>query len=410
MFSFLPLAILLAGASLNEALHIPYAHRHSRSRRDANTDLVAASWYAGWHSDDVPLANVSWNKYTHMIYSFALTSADGSMVTLADSDKELLPQFVQTAHANNVKALLSVGGWTGGQYFSTNVADASNRTSFVSALTDLAKQYSLDGIDFDWEYPNNVGIGCNTNSTADVDNLLQLLQELRADPAGSQFFLTATTPILPWNDASGSPATNLSGFADTLDYLAIMNYDVYGSFSATAGPNSPLNDTCTSSANQQGSAATAITAWNAAGIPMNKLVLGVPAYGHSFRVAQADALPSEYNGALALYPKFDQNVANQPLGDSWDTTDRPDGGWLAENGTFGGADGIKYAWDECSQTPFLYNSTSEVYVAYDDATSYQMKGNFVKSNGLRGFAMWETGGDYKDILVNSIRSAAGFSS
>ena len=33
---------------------------------------VAASWYAGWHaSEGFPLSNVSWDKYTHMTFSFA---------------------------------------------------------------------------------------------------------------------------------------------------------------------------------------------------------------------------------------------------------------------------------------------------------------------------------------------------
>ena len=47
-------------------------------------------------------------------------------------------------------------------------------------------------------------------------------------------------------------------------------------------------------------------------------------------------------------------------------------------------------------------------VSYDNAESYAAKGKFIKESNLRGFAMWEAGGDYKDILLNSILSAAGF--
>ena len=32
---------------------------------------VAAAWWAGWHSDLLPLDQVSWKKYTHMTYAFA---------------------------------------------------------------------------------------------------------------------------------------------------------------------------------------------------------------------------------------------------------------------------------------------------------------------------------------------------
>jgi chitinase len=32
---------------------------------------VAAAWYAGWHSSDFTLQNVSWSKYNSVIYAFA---------------------------------------------------------------------------------------------------------------------------------------------------------------------------------------------------------------------------------------------------------------------------------------------------------------------------------------------------
>jgi chitinase len=34
-------------------------------------EFVATAWYAGWHAQDFPLANVSWDKYTEMTYAFA---------------------------------------------------------------------------------------------------------------------------------------------------------------------------------------------------------------------------------------------------------------------------------------------------------------------------------------------------
>ncbi|TFY71622.1 hypothetical protein EVG20_g1373 [Dentipellis fragilis] len=420
MWVFLVLAAVLTvyGSATCEALsHNP---KHTRVK-----DLVAASWYTGWHAGDVPLDKVSWSKYTHVTYSFAETAPNVNNLSLADSDIELLPQFVSTAHKNNVKALVSVGGWTGGLYYSANVANAANRTAFIKTITGLATNYSLDGIDFDWEYPNNAGIGCNTFGPNDVANFLSFLQELRSDPVGSKLFLTAATSIFPWADASGNSATNLTGFAHVLDYIAIMNYDVWGPWSATTGPNGPLNDTCTSSANKAGSAVSGVAAWHAAGIPFDQIVLGVPGYGHSFRVAPKDALPHGADGALATFVKFDAN--DQPVGDSWDDPDpgpdecgNPqgpegdfdywgliDGGFLTQEGK--AAKGIVYVYDTCSQTPAVYNQTSQVYVSYDDAKSFAAKGQFIKSTGLRGFAMWETGGDYKDTLIDSIRSTGGFS-
>jgi len=58
--------------------------------------------------------------------------------------------------------------------------------------------------------------------------------------------------------------------------------------------------------------------------------------------------------------------------------------------------------------PYVYNETSEVMISFDDPQSFAAKGNYIKETGLKGFAMWEAGGDYNDLLLDSIRSAVGF--
>ena len=88
-------------------------------------------------------------------------------LALKDTDEQLLPQFVQLAHQNvchcvpiqlsrsyvtfsqNVAAMITIGGWTGSQYFSTAVNSATNRTAFVQAVLQLVEKYDLDGVDFE---------------------------------------------------------------------------------------------------------------------------------------------------------------------------------------------------------------------------------------------------------------------
>lgn len=53
-----------------------------------------------------------------------------------------------------VKALVSIGGWTGSLWFSTSFGSAENRTAFLQTCLDLVKEYDLDGLDFEWVYPN----------------------------------------------------------------------------------------------------------------------------------------------------------------------------------------------------------------------------------------------------------------
>ena len=47
-------------------------------------------------------------------------------------------------------------------------------------------------------------------------------------------------------------------------------------------------------------------------------------------------------------------------------------------------------------------------ISFDDAKSFSVKGNFIKENNLRGFAVWESGGDHNDILLDAVRTASGF--
>ncbi|EIW77028.1 glycoside hydrolase family 18 protein [Coniophora puteana RWD-64-598 SS2] len=384
---------------------------------------VALAWFAGYHADVFPISNISWNKYTAMNYFVAVTAADGS-VTLESSDQTLLPQFVQAAHSNNVKAILTVGGWTGSQYFSSDFATDSNRTAAAQTMMKLVQQYSLDGLDFDWEYPNAAGIGCNVQSTQDPQNFLSFLQELRKQPGADNLTLSAATGVTPW-----AGVTDLSGFASVLDYIEIMNYDVYGpGWSSVVGPNSPLNDTCMpSNATQAGSAVSAVAAWSQAGFPANQIVLGVPSYGHGWSVSVQDATgaaSASDASALVAYPSFNKGQAAPgdkwagaagtdvcgnatPAGGTYEFWGLVDNGFLNGNGTV--AQGKLYRYDECTQTPYVYDPTSQVMVAYDDATSFAAKGAYIKSAGLKGFALYETGGDYNDILLDAITGAVGSS-
>ena len=52
--------------------------------------------------------------------------------------------------------------------------------------------------------------------------------------------------------------------------------------------------------------------------------------------------------------------------------------------------------------PFLYNISTGVYVSYENDLSFAVKGRFIHSAGLKGFAIWEAGGDSNDTLLNSI--------
>ncbi|KAJ7698638.1 glycoside hydrolase family 18 protein [Mycena rosella] len=395
------------------------------------SDVIASAWYPGWLAADFPPASLSWDKYNAMTFAFATTTSDVSMIALDDTSAQALPEFVAAAQSNGVPALLSIGGWTGSMYYSTAVATADNRTAFVAAVLGLVSKYDLDGIDFDWEYPGRTtGLSCNTMNPDDSANFLSFLQELRGTPGGENLVLTAAVGITPFYGPDGEPMDDVSQFANVLDRIALMVYDVWGSWSPTVGPNAPLNDSCAPPARQDGSAVSAVNAWTSANFPSNQacyidmicpITLGVAAYGHSFRVAPSAAVTG--TNSLALYPTYDASAqpvgsADTPGDTSLDPCGTPNGvsgiftfgglisgGFLDSNGT--AADGILSVFDSCSQTPYVYNSTSQVMVSYDDADSFAAKGRFINDQGLLGFAVWDVTGDQNDILLDSLHQAMG---
>ncbi|KAJ7512505.1 endochitinase [Mycena galericulata] len=420
-FSFLLFSPLLVSAAQYCSLKPPSGTASAVSGLANGTDpsdVIASAWYPGWLATSFPPSSIPWDKYNAMTFSFATTTPNVSTIALDSVSTQALPSFVSAAQSNSVTALLSIGGWSGSQYYSTAVATAENRTAFITAILSLVSIYNLDGIDFDWEYPGKIGLPCNVVNPDDSANFLLFLQELRANPVGKNLVLTAAVGITPFVGSDGQPMDDVSQFADVLDRIALMVYDVWGSWSPTVGPNAPLNDSCAPIAD--GSAVSAVNAWTAANFPANQITLGLAAYGHSFRVAPSAALTS--NGSLALYPPFG---SPQPLGSadtpgdtSLDPCGTPNGvsgiftfagliedGFLNTNGT--AAPGIDYTFDPCSQTPFVYNQSSQVMVSYDDATSFAAKGKFINDQGLLGFAVWDVTGDQDNILLDSLHQAMG---
>ncbi|KAG6826963.1 hypothetical protein H0H92_013737 [Tricholoma furcatifolium] len=365
-----------------------------------NSISVAAAWYPSWSS--IALSDIPWSKYNVMSYSFAFvldlkaTTNDTDMISLNSS---MIPQFVSLARNNSVKALISVGGWFGSEYFSSLVAPA-NRANFVSACKYLVGNYSLDGLDFDWEFPNELGVG-NLYSPSDASNYIAFLSDLRAE-LGPEAFITLSVSTSPFLGSNNQSMPDVSSLAEPISYIAIMNYDIYGPFSSTTGPNAPLNLTCSSysEARSNPSATSAIQAWIDAQMPASQIVLGVPSYGHTYSVPSSQALSN--NNTISLYSNFSGSGTKSG---QYTFAQMVSLGYLSESGAASTASNISYFFDNCSQTPFVYSNTSQILISYDNAESFSDKGKFITDHGLLGFAMYDVTGDYDNILVDAITSA-----
>ncbi|KAG0705839.1 family 18 glycoside hydrolase [Suillus ampliporus] len=89
------------------------------------------------------------------------------------------------------------------------------------------------------EIANDQGIGYNTISMNDTANFLVFLEELLQYPVGANLILSAAVGLAPFFDATGNPATDITRFAKVLDYIAVMNYGIWGPWFST-GAKRPI--------------------------------------------------------------------------------------------------------------------------------------------------------------------------
>lgn len=185
---------------------------------------------------------IPYDKLTHINYSFLTPKDDGTFNRISNGWK--LKLIAENAHKQDVKVLISVGGWGWDQQFETVAADPSLRSAFVQNLKAFVDEYQLDGADIDWEYPD---------AGQSAQNFLALMQELRAAMPDKLF----TTAVVSHgeNGMGILPET-----FELFDFVNVMTYD---------GP-----DHGTMEQFERG-----LAFWSERGLPPEKIVMGLPFYG-----------------------------------------------------------------------------------------------------------------------------------
>ncbi|KAH9179848.1 glycoside hydrolase family 18 protein [Lactarius sanguifluus] len=335
------------------------------------------AYYPGWVAEDFPPESIDFSRFDWIDFAFAEPDEN---FTLAQGESDTLLRLCWRVGWEQV------GGVTA-EYFSWAVQNDSSRHTFVGNIVDVYSKYNLDGIDIDWEYPGTKGSPQNYVDQSDTANLLEFFKLLRAElPPTAR--ITAAVQTTPFTGANGQPMDDVRAFVGLLDWVLLMNYDVWGA-SPNPGPNAPLSNACHNSSQPAASAEAAVNAWAAAGFPSNKLVLGVPSYGYisdSKRTATQHTLLSPDEGADNGQVQFRELVRQSVL------CEDPGG-----PGVYVGCGGFTREWDACSSTPFQV-------VTYDDPQSLGLKAAFAKQHGLLGVNLFDVHGDTdRWELVDSLR-------
>jgi len=189
---------------------------------------MVAAYYPDWAYDRFPPEKIDFGRFDWIDFAFAIPTEDLELAwDDAAKSPGILHRLVKAAHAAGKKVKLSIGGWTGSGHFSSAVHDEQSRAKFAKSLVDAYKEFELDGLDIDWEYPGREGASGNKVDPNDSKNLLAFLQLLRQELPKEAKITAATLPST-FAGEDGEPMVDVSEFAKVLDWVLLMNYDVWG--------------------------------------------------------------------------------------------------------------------------------------------------------------------------------------
>lgn len=330
----------------------------------------------------MPLApgQVDPKKLTRINYAFANIQG-GRMVLGAPADAQNLALLTAMRNQNpGLTVLVSVGGWLWSTNFSDMVLTEESREAFEDSVMEFLAQYNLDGLDIDWEYPGMPGAG-HPFRPEDKQNFTALLRELRGRfdayvrRTGRRLYLT----VAMGSSDDVIAHTEMRKVARYVDTVNLMTYDYYEAGSdPTTGHHAPLY--ANPADPKKASSDDSVKAYEKAGVPAEKILLGVPFYGREWGEVQDQNhglfQPGKaVHGANAQYSTIAANMLGH---------------------------GFTRYWDAAANAPYLYNAEQHIFVSYEDPESLKVKCKYIRDHKLGGMMFWEYSGDATGALLETI--------
>lgn len=242
----------------------------------------------------------------------------------------------------SLKVLLMIGGWGDkADGFSMMARDARKRTLFCQSCKEHIDNYGLDGIDIDWEYPT-AGPSENGSHPDDTRNFNLVLKELRET--------IGNTKIISYASSASADYVDWKTAMLYMDYVNVMTYDM----GDPPYHNAPLY--YSAAITRKRSVDQSITQHFAAGVPLNRQVMGVPFYGHGTDPYKDDVKFNEMAGIFSSSKYEGKNIRK---------------------------------WDSVAKVPYLVDESGNFLLGYDDQESVTYKGQYVVQKNLLGAMFWE---------------------
>lgn len=370
------LAVMLMAAGLPAA-----GSQRGHGEHERSAPVVIAYVFPRDHV--IQPGEIAARKLSRINYAFA-NIKEGRMVAENPADAGNLATLIALKQENpSLQVLVSVGGWLWSGNFSDAALTAESRSQFIASVAAFVKQYNLDGLDIDWEYPGQIGAG-NRFRPEDKRNYSLLLAGIRKRFNSEERTLGRHLLLTIAAGASNDflEHTDMRQAARFVDTVNLMAYDYYepGEEGVT-GNHAPLY---TDPADPKHiSADTSVRHFEHAGVPARKIVLGVPFYGHIWgHVAPANhglfQAGTPVPNAFAPYRDIVGSMVNE---------------------------GFARYWDTSASVPYLYNPEKEEFVSYEDPESLALKCAYVQRMHLGGVMFWEYGADASGALLDTIDHA-----
>ncbi|WMT40165.1 glycosyl hydrolase family 18 protein [Paenibacillus sp. D2_2] len=384
------------------------------------SDYTLVSYYTGWSVHDRKFypEDVAVSKITHINYAFADLCwkkfgsggaecqnedlplqedyvFDGEIIVgdpEVDIDNFAVFSVIRDEHPN-LKLMVSVGGWSWSKNFSNMAADEITRRSFANSVVKFLRQYELDGIDIDWEYPVEGGDDSNSRRPEDKQNFTLMMAALRdaLDAAGSvdgKYYLLTMASGQGDNFVVNADFANSSAY---LDFINIMTYDYSGKWDELANHNSPLfydKKLPTSSAPRNNVRGGLLGHLNG-GVPNYKLVVGVPFYGKGWEGCPAGGEYQTCSKSSTSFGTWETGI--------FDFTDL-DHNYVNKNG-------YERHWNDAAKVAYLYNADKQIFMTYNDENTMLYTASLVKTLDIAGTMNWEISGDRDKKLIAALNSA-----
>ena len=321
------------------------------------------------------------NKLTHINYAFV--NVQDSMAWLTNIETDTVNfRILNTLKKVNpeLKILISIGGWSWSGNFSDAVLTPSSRKKFAKTSVEIVANNDLDGVDIDWEYPGQRGDD-NVFRPEDKQNYTHMFKEIRneldalSEKTGKQYELTTAVGA----SYRYIEHTEMDKAAAYLDYVNLMTYDFYTS-GDSAGHHSNLYPP--EDYEKDASAHKTFNVFVEAGVPAEKLVMGLPFYGRSWIMKSAD-----------------KHGINMPVEER-----ARGGGYTYIKDSLVDKQGFVRHWDENAKAPYLFNAATNQLLVYDDEESVKLKCEYVIENNMGGMMFWQYASDTSEYLLDAINA------